>query len=64
MNLGRTGLEGLHGPAEHLELALGEGGGRAVGGSAGVVVGHVDGDLGCVGEVGCYYVEGGEVACV
>jgi hypothetical protein len=45
-NLGRTGLEGLHGPAEHLELALGEG--RGPGGEgrstcrAGVVVGHVD----------------------
>jgi hypothetical protein len=42
--LRRTSLEGLHGPAEHLELALGECGGRASG-SSGVVVRHFDGSL-------------------
>lgn len=40
-HLGRTGLERLHGPAEHLELALGELGGGRGGGSAVLVVGHV-----------------------
>jgi hypothetical protein len=46
--LGRAGLEGLHGPAEHLHLALSEGGrrsGGAIGASgAGVVVRHGDVD--------------------
>jgi hypothetical protein len=43
-NLGRTGLERLHGPAEHLQLALGECGGACRGGgrSTGVLVGHDD----------------------
>jgi hypothetical protein len=39
-NLGWTGLERLHGPAEHLQLALGECGGARRGG--GVLVGHDD----------------------
>jgi hypothetical protein len=43
-NLGRTGLERLHGPAEHLQLALSESGGARRGGgrSTSVLVGHGD----------------------
>lgn len=44
-HLGRTGLERLHGPAEHLELALGERGAGCGGGGASLVVGHVDVDV-------------------
>jgi hypothetical protein len=40
--LGRTGLEGLHGPSEHLVLALGELRGAVGGGGSGVFVGHGD----------------------
>jgi hypothetical protein len=51
----RTSFERLHGPAEHLELALSECGSRASGSSS-AVVRHVDSDVACVGEVGCWYV--------
>lgn len=44
--LWRTGLEGLHGPSEELELALGELRRRAIGDGGVIVVGHV-GSLGC-----------------
>lgn len=51
MYLGRTSLERPHGPAEHLQLALGERGARGGGRSTGVVVRHV-GDAGSSG-MGC-----------
>jgi hypothetical protein len=60
--LGRTGLERLHGPAEHLELALGERGAGCGGRSAGVVVRHSDDGvmwdvMRCKNVVMCEYVQ-------
>jgi len=44
--LWRTGLEGLHGPSEELELALGELRRRAIGDGGVIVVRH-DESSGC-----------------
>jgi len=41
-HLGRTSLERLHRPAEHLELALGKRGAGAGRSGTGLVVRHVD----------------------
>lgn len=64
VDLWRTGFEGLHGPAEEHELALGEVG-RRVGGDRGgglFGVGHVGGggvgDVGEVSEKVCWQMGG------